>query len=91
MRDRRIYILRLVVDSQLPGRLQGELWPVGKYKMAHPFACEQDLLDQLHRLTSALTGAAEAPIPPASANQEEKPQNIENIPDQDRSRKGKPK
>jgi hypothetical protein len=48
MRVTRVYILRLLVDDQDPGHLQGVLSPVSDAIQPRPFRSGQALLDLLY-------------------------------------------
>jgi hypothetical protein len=51
MRFTQVYILRLLVDSNRQGDLQGLLSLVGKDDQSHPFQNGQSLLEMLCSLT----------------------------------------
>lgn len=55
MRFKQVYVLRLLVDDELPNRLQGALSPVKDAGRAYSFCSDEALLDLLHQLT-AVTG-----------------------------------
>jgi hypothetical protein len=52
MRITRVYILRLLVDDELPGHLQGRLSPVSDAIQSRPFRSGEALLDLLKHLVA---------------------------------------
>jgi hypothetical protein len=66
MRFTQVYILRLLVDSNYPGHLQGVLAPVGDNDQSHPFQNGQTLLDLLCCL-AAQQGDTQSTVEPIPA------------------------